>query len=435
LVHRTFPDFPGNIFLDNQLLSVAISSNGNAGTGDAIVFKKIVGTIENGQIPDASPLQQRADVYFNSYYFLLEGDEENGLNNDRIEIYVEPSDTTDPLDGGQAGQLAVIQDLQDLPLYQQFNYYTHKTNQNIAPPPSMDIKALPKALFDLLPGLLTPQAVNTAEASDETHLFALGLEGGSVWTIRQHAPVSASPEGIGFVEAIELFQQDAPAGTKTTKFVIRILVRAEPWSHYKCRVRVKRNVRDVNQDGLSDINPCFEMDSPYSPWVDYGIQQLTYDYLEPDNAPAGMPDFLKYLAIPTATLSLDDFMKGNYTTIKIISGLLATKGLFTTGEVTSGARNFTMVGSERTANALLTSWHPDKPTTDVLALRKTITNKVDRFVYKGSCDKVDDSFAGMKGLVKGFAPFLLLSWYSKEDPTRAVLSINWQLKFELFNEN
>lgn len=97
--------------------------------------------------------------------------------------------------------------------------------------------------------------------------------------VLQPAPNPAS-ERIGSVVRVSLYKPvpgaAAPVIVRGERAILRVSVLADPWSRVRLRMRQVRNRRDVD-GGAPDIDPVFEMPSPYSSWSAYAHAEKVVD--------------------------------------------------------------------------------------------------------------------------------------------------------------
>ena len=56
------------------------------------------------------------------------------------------------------------------------------------------------------------------------------------------------------------------------------MVLDEPWRYTRVRIRLERNLRDVNENNIPDINPAFQMYGDFSNWSSHGREPVELDF-------------------------------------------------------------------------------------------------------------------------------------------------------------
>jgi hypothetical protein len=90
------------------------------------------------------------------------------------------------------------------------------------------------------------------------------------------------------------------------RFVLKVMVLDEPWRYTRVRVRIERNAADPTGEGVSDINPAFEMIGSFSVWSSHGRDPDSIDFRE--LATEGYPPSVARLAPARSDVSLTDFL-------------------------------------------------------------------------------------------------------------------------------
>lgn len=416
-----------------------------AAEGATIEFKPLPGgpiLLTATQMP--GPAWNRLDTYVNQYYFLLDPDEEGEISNDLIEIFIDEANTLEDISA--MATTSTVTDLFKL-LEQQFIYNIRNAREgDVAPAVNIDHLVdttqpykEPKGLHRLLLDFLVPSGNADGDRMQHGNNFRLKSASGE-WKLEKLPPGPVISPAAGDVLAVNLLgyelEQSAGGEMKAKKFLLKIAVLAEPWVHHRCRVRVRRNQRDFNNDGVFDINPAFEMRSGFSSWVDYGIQLLSYNYLESIN-PANWPANLKYLEVEKE-INLRDYRAGKEEARKlgaVISGVLKNEVSFNK-EILK--RNFTQLAFVRPGYTLMPIFHTGKKIDEIKAWAQSYNDKFDQFFVDFKNNQQADHAGSVHPdmllnpvpvTLTSLAPFIQMVWYSTEDNNQPVLSINWQLRF------
>ncbi len=391
---------------------------------------------------------RRIDAYVNNYFFIVEGDEELSLNNDMIEVLVSATTPGQQAmeSSGSPGGLFPSGSISDAYLAN-FDFYAHK---NSAPHPptvtiagAVDITNNIDFLRDAVNALLVPSGGDLPDQADsQSSMFNPG--GKNIL----YAPSGIAP--LGGVLFTQVFPQDIPTTPATAtgrKFLIRVAVLTDAWSYFKCRMRIKRNWRHVDRSSdlknlpKNDINPKFTMTSAFSSWIDYGIQTFNVDYVESQQI-GDMFSYFKYLKVDM--LSIDAYI--NNPTQRNMPGLLTntlklagTTRLLLANLFDQATWPFEALVYERKGNNLLAQYTPTKPAEEIIDIN-TAYAEISALVILSRQAVISNPAAfGLDLIVnplspniKGYAPFIKITWFSKLDNNIPVFSINWQLKFSNF---
>lgn len=297
------------------------------GSGDSALTAKrrtptaLVGTIQPGKDGLAGPGWWHFESYASEHYFVLEGDEESSgpegpFGNDRIRIEVEigevpfiDEDPTPPKPYSVEGKLG-----------EWFGYQRLRAadpNGVVPKPGNVSRKELEDGLrYWLAPatspddGLLVP-APPVANADKQSKLEILNTKLAAKFKPGKPGEAqrleNAEPQGIGSVLAAEIMDLDASPKPKD-RFILRVVVLDEPWRYTRVRVRIERNMAEINDDELPDINPSFQMIGDFSCWSSHGREPQSIDMLQ--NQALGLPD---HAVTVTPIIKLDAFLKASVT--------------------------------------------------------------------------------------------------------------------------
>lgn len=262
----------------------------------------------------AAPGWWYLETYASEHYFLVEADEDAAgpdgpFNNDRFRIEVElgeepfaDEDPVPPQNFKVEGELGAW-----------FNYQRLKSADKTGTVTTEPCKVTRHCLELELNEWLAPSSANDGllVAAPPVALTAsLAPTPGSLETkvtmFRPWLPSdaslsssSSSPQGLGSVLAAEIMQlkTDAPS---PNRFVLKIMVLDEPWRYTRVRLRIERNMRDVNDDNIPDINPLFQMFGDFSGWSSHGRETVELDFrdMQARHLPAALATMM-----PTTTLS------------------------------------------------------------------------------------------------------------------------------------
>lgn len=388
----------------------------------------------------------RLDSYINQYCFLLNPDEENEISNDIFEIEIEKVAKKEIEDSIATSSVKSVseQSQQNLIKGLEQQFIKNVKKEDITDTEEIDIDDMTDneaGLKSVILNLLTPQNIEELDSPSNSSYVIGKIE--KNWKIKKRGgKVEEQPDKsleVGDIIAANILREKGEG--KGKRFLLRIFVLTNPWSHHRCRVRVRRNVRFVDKDTVSDINPVFQMNTEFSVWADYGIQSISYNYLKDDNA-RNWPTELKYIVLSDEQIS--SFRK-NRNMGNIISQLLKKKSLSSKESLFSKEildYNIRVLVSNRPGYNFMPVFHDKKSSKEIKEWKAKYSDKID--FIEGSYWKdiprdnpnlryhdlivnpLDDS-------VLGLSPFIKMMWYSEESGERPVFSINWQLK--LFNNN
>ncbi|MBO9154139.1 hypothetical protein ACFOTA_18130 [Chitinophaga sp. GCM10012297] len=369
----------------------------------------------------------RWDIFMNTYDFILESDEEGGINNDLLEIYLEEN-----LPASTAQHSATTRNVTQNLLFAQYDYYVRKNGAVPVPIPLAHL--LPgggsKGLIaELLEGILVPGAITATPVADIS-LYQDSNDGQPLSFKLKIAPGAPMREKV---LTAEIFREKS-SGNGPVKYLVRVKVLADPWTCYRCRLRVRRNMRDVGGDGGFDINPAFELNSAYSNWVDYGQQTLSYNYLtDLKKSPSWAPG-LKYL-VPD--MSLTTYRQHLREKTEILFGdmvnrhLESHKTLFHPDNIRDNQRFCSAYIEERIRPGSMQIYHPDRHRDDILEYTKTATDKLARAgIGKVPYGQFVANFKIIPDTIHSHEPLIHVSWFSKNAPEKEVFSVMMKLKFE-----
>jgi hypothetical protein len=211
------------------------------------------------------------DQFLSTYDFLLQKDEEQEFSNDTYEIEV--IENTEQEERSQTLADATPK-RNKYALQDQFERFVLK--KEITTDIAWD--AVIKELDEIIAGL-KPQE----DAGDQTGtnpVYRLSFSG-----LEDHLTAHLSLGSEGEVKlqphrviAAEIFEPVSPGNKQL--LMVRFKVFATPWTKCRLRLRVRRNMRDLDGDKRFDINPALVINSPWSSWIDYNWQYLSFDYLD-----------------------------------------------------------------------------------------------------------------------------------------------------------
>jgi hypothetical protein len=113
-------------------------------------------------------------------------------------------------------------------------------------------------------------------------------------------------------------KEEGTVGSSTTrkrKVILRVSILCNSFYRYRLRIMVRRNTRDVDHDGDSDMNPRFLMDSEVSPWVDYGAFTVVRSPSIKNSLPTSL---LKLKGDKHSSVTKEDWLKRPIDQSKII---------------------------------------------------------------------------------------------------------------------
>ncbi|MBB1287022.1 hypothetical protein HRH25_21745 [Flavisolibacter sp. BT320] len=374
-----------------------------------------------------SKFWDRWDIFINTYDFIIEPDEEGEIKNDLFELYVSDKIDTSSLD---QANLADTLDIPNTDIFKQFEFYVRKKEGAVKPlelHALMPLDGTTGVIQNLLDELLKPGSEDPTGTISDIRLrhdnsgkFILTIN--SSFALRER------------VLSAEVFRVKAAPATQPVKHVIRIKILADPWSHFRCRLRVRRNMRDIANDGRFDINPAFVINSAFSTWIDYGIQSLSYNYLSDVQGSAEWPIALKYLE--PSTLSYAEY-RAKITSNKpipfgdlLLQHLAKNKKMFAVDELQRKERLFNSYVEQRVRSAAPQLFHRDKDLSSIITYKKLATDSLAKSgVAKITADTLVH-FDVAPETIRSHEPILHFTWYSTEDSTKEVFSISLKLKLK-----
>lgn len=395
---------------------------------DPDVEFKSKGIAYNKQLDDIKKkFWSRWDIFINTYDFIIEPDEEAGIENDLFEFHF---NDVNAVAAAVSVKTSDEKEITVSDIFKQFEHYVRKKKGDITSIPMNKLVPLDGTtgvIEDFLHKLIIPGSQTDNEIIADIRLRQLNSDKFEI-TFSSNFALKER------VLSAEVFRvKDAPPDQRV-KHVIRLKVLADPWSHYQCRLRVRRNMRDMDNDGRFDINPVFVMNSTFSTWVDYGIQSLHYDYLSSLEDATGWDPALKYLepsalhyqAYKDLILTNKPIPFGNL----LLQHLKNNDTLFAGTEMTKQARLFNSYIEQKIRPAAAQLFHPDK---DVSIIREYKKRATDRFAKAGILKIAGNTIHQFEVTPDGMSstePILHCMWYSIEDPTKEVFSIALRLKLK-----
>ncbi|MGJ4963387.1 hypothetical protein [Bradyrhizobium sp. HKCCYLRH3061] len=302
--------------LNDRLQQNAVIAFGSADAGLQAKRRNpvLVGTIQPGADGLAGPGWWHVESYASEHYFVLEGDEDSSgpdgpFDNDRLRIEVEvgenpfvDEDPAPPEAYSVKGELGAWFGYQRLRVADPSGgvpkpgkIARDKLEAELRAwltPPSAD-----EGLLVAAPPVVAPVMLATRDKAAKVSV-AIFTPGKPV----AHRLANAAPQGIGSVLAAEIMDLDSDPKPKG-RFVLRVIVLDEPWVYTRVRVRIERNKADVNDDGLPDINPLFQMVGDFSTWSSHGREPAVIDLRQ--RQASGLPTQVVNL---TPGLNLDQFL-------------------------------------------------------------------------------------------------------------------------------
>ncbi|QIL40575.1 hypothetical protein G7074_15655 [Pedobacter sp. HDW13] len=372
----------------------------------------------------------RWDIFINTYDYIVDPDEEGDLSNDLFEIFLaHVNESSMPL----KRTAFTLTDIPETMLFKQFEKYVRKKDEPIS---ALDLEKLVP-----LDGTIG----EIESLLNELLVAGIGDDSGSTADVQLRKKTNDTFELIinpNFalrerVLSAEVFRVKGEPDHKPVKHLIRIKILGDPWSHYRCRLRVRRNMRDVAGDGRFDINPAFVINSAYSTWTDYGIQSLHYDYLADVGNAEDWDPALKYLA-PT-TLSYKEYVamiKNVQAGNPIQFGMLLLEHLnihnklFKLTEMVRKERLFNAYVEEKIRSATPQLFHKSKQVDSILAYKKMATDSLAKSgVTKIAADMIN-TFRVVPHTIRSHEPIIHYFWYSIEDSTKVVFTLSLKLKLK-----
>ncbi|MER9255365.1 hypothetical protein NKI59_26890 [Mesorhizobium sp. M0598] len=286
--------------LNNQLSTAVIArlrdnnaadfgTSGGHGLIAARLASPLFGQLQPPRVGQMAPGWWCLESYASEHYFVVEADEEASgpdgpFNNDRFRIEVDlgeqpfaDEEPTSPAKYAVSGEIGAWFTYQRLKAADPTGIGTKPADVGrqalelemkawLAPPNPDDGLMVPAPPVDKSAG----PAPATATLETKVTWFAPGK-------LPAARLRSNDPQGVGSVLAAEVMQlmTDAPS---PDRFVLKVMVLDEPWRYTRVRVRVERNLRDVNDDDIPDINPAFQMFGDYSSWSSHGREPVDIDF-------------------------------------------------------------------------------------------------------------------------------------------------------------
>jgi hypothetical protein len=284
----------------------------------------------------------RVDTFLEHHYFLVEGGEqgEDPFANELFEIEVQvnregtlPAPIAPPTRGAPSTQTS--------PLIRAFQRWQQKSGQSptkapLPAPGANESLTLPE-LVESLGHWLSDSAADSGkvpveerDARDQESLLRIRKDpdaGGE--TVRFRAQyVCAKPDDsltvvvadddggtqplsarIGSVVTVSMFETTGTHPVvRGVRGIVRVSVLADPWSRCRVRMRQIRNRRDID-GGQSDIDPVFEMPSPFSVWSAYAHPERV---LVAGDSTVDVPPSERRLEV--ASVSLREWIKTRFAT-------------------------------------------------------------------------------------------------------------------------
>ena len=377
--------------------------------------------------------QKRWDIFVNIYDFIIEPDEEGEIGNDLFEIMIEDQNKT--TDAKRQPNLDPT-DLTDIPtegLFKQYQYYVRK--DEVLKPDAIPLTTLlspngqPAGRLEILLKELI-QANTVTEGLTANYTLHQSTSDEKTF-ILQHTTDGSVVNRIFSAEVFRCFSQSGV----TIKYLIRLKVLADPWVHYHLRLRVRRNMRDIGMDGKFDINPVFIINSDFSPWIDYGIQKLSYNYLLNPDASSALPPELKYLEPDNMTIAqylklLDSETESFNFGEVILKHIKQYQILFDLNEVTKDNRGISAYIEENVRSAAPQLFHREKTLPEIIKYIKATTDAftkggIDYTLYK-DIGTFNVPFKSMRS----YEPVIHFSWRHEHQVEKEIFSIAWKLKLK-----
>jgi len=409
---------------------------------NALAFKQYLkNPVYFNEIPGKVPENfKKFDTYVNQYYFLLDPDEEYTIDNDVIEIHIGDADDREIKDF--VGDKIADADIR-MELEKQFIYHIrNKNGQEDMPKPVTEVKnlvdtskdyAIATGLHELLLNVLVSDKQQHGLSGNDQVFELRTPNGPDHWYLKKVIGANTPHTQPGDVLGVNLLKY-APDPNKPEKFLLKIMVLAEPWSHKCCTVRIRRNERDFDSNGVPDLNPVFKMQSALAPWVDYGLQFLSYNYLDAEDS-SKWPQSLKYVGAEVNFAKYKSDINARYLE-DVVSRILRNGERF---NKTVLKNHFIQLISNRPGYNLISTFHSNKPLKDIKAWGAGYGDKIDilqveKFakedIEKDALYKVDYAVNPVDTNVVGLAPFIQMIWFNDEAQDQPVFAINWQLRLK-----
>jgi len=356
------------------------------------------------------------DSYINYFYFVVEGDEESELNNDDFAIYLEAWNQNTNKNRVNAESELFSK------LLEQFRYYsTDPKNRKKEKPEKLNIESLLSEQDGLFKTLEKEKLLDPNEDlwDDRKNFFLFRCSGDNCTLDPPKDDRSQNR-----IVAIYVFKKSNEDEQKPNSFLIKIAVLTNTTLSHKCQMKVIRNARDFNKDGISDINQRFVMNSNLSPVVDYGIQHLEYDYVLITDNSYEWPEALKYLK---TKISLEQYFQNPTISESLIKETIQNSYIKDKDDV-----QVQVVLSKRHGNAFITSYgRPEVK--NIKAVNLAYSDKIDEYI-RPSSELAQIGKDLQKQLIEvvtesSFSWFIAATWFRKDHPSIPIFTINWQLKW------
>jgi hypothetical protein len=379
--------------LDKEPLTIRVE--GAEAPKDPVIWRRAgddrIATCE----PEDAAGWHRIDTFLEHHYFLVEAGEQGDdpFANELFEIEVQVNrDGTQPLQTVPAAPSAAAS-VQTSPLIRAFQRWRQSNGQSptqatLPIAGANDALTLP-ALVECLGHWLSKSAadigkvpVEERDARGEEPLLRARTDGSAgLETIRFRAhyecavPDStlkvyvANDDGdthplstrIGSVVTVSMFENTGTHPVvRGVHGVVRVSVLADPWSRCRVRMRQIRNRRDID-GGQSDIDPVFEMPSPFSVWSAYAHPERL---LVASDTTVHVPTSERRLEI--TSVSLREWLQTQFTAVKPDIGPIVKNRLSATvpGSGPYSGKPYwnsdEMLDPQRTISAVLRQRQPDR---------------------------------------------------------------------------
>lgn len=377
---------------------------------------------------------QRWDLYLTLFDFIVEADEKGQINEDLFEIYFS-NDINQEIPTPEDADAKPITEEE---LFKQYQYYIRKQPGVLAEIPLEDLlpkDGTPGKLEKLLKELLQKNTDGTTK-SNADYTLEQNTSDTSKYSLNVN-PLTPF-KNLVCVQAFSCKNtEDAKnPGSKVTKYLIRIKMLTDPWVQLKCRLRIRRNIVDIADNGNFGINPDFILNSDYSPWSSHGIQQLSYDYLSDPQHSSLLPRELKYLTPERTMDNFLDLFESNKTLElgKLIEDHLSIhNSLFNIKEITNPNRICSVTIENRLYLSYPQLYHKNKSVDDILTYTKAMT---DNFTVsgargingEGTFKNIISNLKFSKTDIKSREAIIRFTWYDLTDIQKEVFSISWKLR-------
>jgi hypothetical protein len=211
------------------------------------------------------------DQFLSTYDFVLQKDEEHEFNNDSYEIEVVENTESEVNSQTDADNTTKRQ---KYALQEQFERFVLKKESTA----NITWDSVITELDEIIGGLLPQDGSEDPASSNPVYRLSFSGVPGSLQAhlrLGDRGKVNLQPHRV---IAAEIFEPVNPDNKQL--LMVRIKVFATPWTKCRLRLRVRRNMRDLDGDKRFDINPALVINSPWSSWIDYNWQYLSFDYLD-----------------------------------------------------------------------------------------------------------------------------------------------------------